>query len=68
MNQNGQNALGYIMFGAVIGAVATVMYYNQGEELCRVGRWVSDRSRRAVDNVADMAEERESSVNVRRRE
>jgi hypothetical protein len=45
------------MFGAVLGAVATVMYYNQGEELSRVRHRVMDKSRRAVDAVTNMADE-----------
>lgn len=57
MRDHSQNAWGYIMFGAVLGAVATVMYYNQGEELSRVRHRVMDKSRRAVDAVTNMSDE-----------
>lgn len=57
MRQRSHNPWGYMMLGAVMGAVATVMYYNQGDELSRVRRRVMDKSRRTVDAVSNMADE-----------
>ncbi len=65
MKDFGTSAWGYIMLGAVLGAAATVMYYNQGDELCRVGRWVKNRSRQAVDTVLDIAEEEDDDFDLR---
>lgn len=64
MRDQNQNAWGYIMLGAVLGAFATVMYYCQGEELSRVRRRVMDKSRRVAEAVIDMAEE--EGIDMRR--
>lgn len=41
-----------IMFGAVLGAAAAALYYNQGHEISRTGRRVMARSRRFMDEMA----------------
>jgi len=40
-----------MMFGAILGAAATVMYYNQSSELSRVGSRILSKSKQAVGNT-----------------
>jgi hypothetical protein len=40
-----------MMLGAVLGAAATAIYYNQKSELYRVGSRIISRSKQAVDNT-----------------
>ena len=45
------NHWGLMMFGAILGAAATVMYYNQSSELSRVGSRILSKSKQAVGNT-----------------
>jgi hypothetical protein len=52
-----------MMFGALLGVAATVMYYNQSSELSRVGNRIISRSKEAVDNtVGSMRDETYSNM------
>ena len=51
MRRRRHNNWGLMMLGAVLGAAATAIYYNQKSELYRVGSRIISRSKQAVDNT-----------------
>lgn len=53
MREHSHGHWGIMMFGALLGVAATVMYYNQSSELSRVGNRIISRSKEAVDNTVN---------------
>ncbi len=51
MRYRSHNHWGYMMFGAVLGAAATVMYYHQGSELSKLGNRMMNKSRQVMDDT-----------------
>lgn len=63
MRYHNHNHWGIMMLGAVLGAAATVMYYNQSSELSRMGSRMMNKSKQAVeDTVSSMVQESDYST------
>ncbi len=57
MTYHSHNHWGIMMFGAVLGVAATVMYYNQGHELSRMGSRVMSKSKQVMDDAVSTVTE-----------
>lgn len=63
MRYHSHSHWGMMMFGAILGAAATVMYYNQGSELSRMGSRMMNKSKQVVDDtVSSMVQESDYSM------